>query len=65
MQAECPAVSATSEGGWCMLAMSVIFCSEGLRWGDHRRLQNGAEGAGLASWRLGNTVRVDPEVGGC
>ena len=47
-----------------MLATSVTFCSEGLRWGDHWRLQNGAASARLASWRSGAAVRADPEVGG-
>ena len=65
VQAECSAMLTASEGGWCLLAMSVVFYSEGQRWGDHRRLQNDVEGAGSASWWSGSAVRADLEVGGC
>ena len=64
VQAERLAVSAASAGGWCVLATSVTFCSEGPRWGGHRKLQNGTESARFASWRSGDAVRADLEVGG-
>ena len=64
VQAERPAVSAASEGGSRVLVMLVTFCSEGPRWGDHQRLQNGAESVGFTSWRSGDAVQADPEVGG-
>ena len=58
MQAECLVVSAASKDVWCVLATPMVCCSEGQRQGDHRRLQNSVEGAGLAWWWSGGAVRA-------